>query len=76
MEPSVDSLHAICNDFEIIDYERKFIRNKDGEIVFTFGKHKDKYVKDERDYLKWMLTADFSNYTKLVTQKIIDGKLI
>jgi DNA polymerase-3 subunit epsilon len=74
--PSVDSLHAICNDSEIIDYERKFIRNEDGEIVFTFGKHKDKYVKDERDYLKWMLTADFSNYTKLVIQKIIDGKLI
>ena len=72
---TVDALHNLSNDNEIIDYERKFVRNEDGEIIFTFGKHKDKCVKDEIGYLEWMLTADFSNHTKYVIRKILNDEI-
>jgi len=75
LDNSVDALHDICNDSEIIDYERKFVRNEDGDIVFTFGKHKGMCVEYEKDYLEWMLKSDFANYTKLVIRKIITGEM-
>jgi|GEM_PF-114640 len=76
LEKSIDALHSISNnDGELIDYERKFKRNDDGKIVFTFGKNKGMSVEDEISYLEWMLTADFSNYTKLIVKKILAGKI-
>jgi DNA polymerase-3 subunit epsilon len=73
---SINELHDICNEGnEIIDYERKFKRDEIGSIVFTFGKNKNKRACDNMDYLHWMLSADFSNYTKLIIRKIINGEI-
>ncbi len=46
-----------------VDREGKFIHNKDGIVVFSFGKHKNDPVQSSqgRQYLKWMLTASFSD---------------
>jgi DNA polymerase-3 subunit epsilon len=73
---TVSELHSLCNDGEeILDYERKFTRNSDGIIVFTFGKHKDTSAVGQEDYLEWMLKQDFANYTKIIIKRILNGEL-
>lgn len=63
---SVDKLHhryfkQIPEGY--LDPERKLaLRN--GEVIFTFGKHKGKKAKDNPDYVQWMLGADFSSEVK------------
>jgi DNA polymerase III subunit epsilon len=77
LSDSVDELHNLCNrGNEIIDYERKFIRNEIGEIVFAFGKHKGAKVTDQPDYLRWMLSADFTNHTKFIINQLLNNELI
>lgn len=52
-----------------------FIRfNKNGEEIFSFGKHKGKTVTDvlenEPGYYGWLMNADFPLYTKKVLTRI------
>ncbi len=69
-------LHDFCNEnTSIVDYDRKFTRNQDGEIIFNFGKNYGKKVSADPDYLNWMLSADFSNHTKYCIKKILSGDL-
>lgn len=53
--------------------------NKDGEEVFSFGKHNGKKVVDVLDnepgYFGWLLNADFPLYTKKVLTRIKLEKL-
>ena len=48
--------------------------NKEGQEVFSFGKHKGKLVTDvletEPGYFGWLLNADFPLYTKKVLTAI------
>jgi DNA polymerase-3 subunit epsilon len=76
LKPSVDSLDELCNQGNtIIDYERKFTRNEYGDIVFTFGKNIGKRAASDPGYLEWMLSGNFSLYTKLCINKILSGEL-
>ncbi|HBG70473.1 MAG: hypothetical protein A2W93_09460 [Bacteroidetes bacterium GWF2_43_63] len=71
---TVEELHEISNKGNaIVDYGRKFVRNQKGNIVFSFGKHKDESVHRHFDYLKWMLGADFSKHTKYIIRQILNG---
>lgn len=57
---------------EIIDMAGKFRKNDSGEIVFTFGTHQDKPVKDYKSYLQWMLEkGDFTKDTKDCARKLL-----
>jgi DNA polymerase-3 subunit epsilon len=76
LQESINELHKLCNEANsLLDFDRKFVRNTNGEIVFNFGKNKNKKVLDERDYLVWMLGQDFTKHTKLTIRKIISGEL-
>lgn len=76
LQPSVDSLHELCNDGNsTIDYSRKFKRNEYGDIVFNFGKNINRRAIDDPGYLEWMLKQDFSYHTKLCINKILSGVL-
>ena len=75
IHPTVDSLHSISNTYELIDFSRKFARNDEGEIIFTFGKHKGEIVQNHLDYLNWMLSADFSRHTKMIIEKIFNDEI-
>ncbi|RFN57607.1 3'-5' exonuclease [Marixanthomonas ophiurae] len=48
--------------------------NKQGEEIFSFGKHKGKKVTDiiekEPGYFGWLINADFPRYTKKVLTRI------
>lgn len=58
---------------EIADFAGRLAKNKQGEVLYNFGKHKGKTVeevnKSEPGYFGWMLDADFPLYTKQVLRK-------
>lgn len=73
---SVDELHEIFNEgCNMVDFGRKFKEEKDGDIVFTFGSHKNESVFDNFDYLKWMLIQDFPYHTKCIIEEILNGDI-
>lgn len=76
LDGSIDSLHEISNQgFEVVDYDGKFSRNEQGELIFTFGTNKGKRIADNHGMLKWMIDKDFSRHTKYIAQKILNGEL-
>lgn len=54
-----------------VDREGKFVRNKDGFVVFGFGKHQGQPVAGNRKYLEWMLTKDFSDEVKAYCRRLM-----
>ena len=54
----------------MVDLAGRMVRNTKGEIIFNFGKHKNKTVekvfKEEPAYYDWMMNGDFPLYTKKV----------
>jgi len=48
---------------KIADLDGKFAYDDDGDLIFTFGKHRGKKAKKELGFLRWMLDKDFSNDT-------------
>jgi DNA polymerase III subunit epsilon len=61
-----------------VDNDRKFYW-RNGQAHFAFSKFKDislaTVVKTDPDFLKWILSADFSEETKLIVEQALDGKL-
>jgi DNA polymerase-3 subunit epsilon len=49
-----------------------------GEPVLTFGKHRERPLKElvdqQADYLRWVLDADFPEDTKTVIRQALDGQ--
>lgn len=61
------------NDMDRADFAGRLAHNKKGEVVYNFGKHKNKSVEEvhkiEPGYYGWMLDADFPLYTKQCLRK-------
>jgi DNA polymerase-3 subunit epsilon len=61
------------------DFAGYIAYNKDGDEIFSFGKHKGKKVievmEKEPGYFGWLLNADFPLYTKKVLTRIKLSKL-
>jgi DNA polymerase III subunit epsilon len=58
LKPDVDFLHSFsADDEDFIDFSGKFRRNKKGQLVYKFGKYKNKVVNlsdpNHVDYFKW-----------------------
>ncbi len=69
---TIEELAKYSNyDKSIADLSGKFKVNEFGEIVFGFGKHRDKLAREEKDYLRWMLGADFAPDTKAIARKVL-----
>ncbi len=70
-----DHLHP--RDPSWIDAEGK-LAWQCGEAVITFGKHRDKSLKElverEADYLRWMLAKDFPDDTKAIIEAALGGR--
>lgn len=76
LNPTAEGLHEFSyqeNDF--LDYDRKFARDKNGEIVFMFGKNKGMRVAENLGMVKWMLDKDFSEHTKFIARKILKSEI-
>ena len=71
LEANTSFLHDLLSAGAAVDGGRKFKRDKEGEIIFNFGKHYGKQACSEPDYLKWMFeSGDFGVDTKMVAKKI------
>ena len=76
---NVAQLHAFCHTPRPgwVDADGK-LRWKDGEPVLSFGKHKNRSLKelasDERGYLQWIAGADFSSEFIGIIKDALDGK--
>ncbi|MDI1353705.1 MAG: exonuclease domain-containing protein [bacterium] len=57
-----------------VDLAGRIVYNEKGVEVFSFGKHKDKSVKEvfttEPSYYNWIMNGDFPLYTKKVLTRI------
>ncbi len=61
------------NNNEILDFAGRIAKNKDGDAIFNFGKHKGKTLsevnKEEPGYYGWMLNSNFPLTTKAVLKE-------
>jgi len=77
---SVEGLEAWCNPVQkdAVDRSGKFVWKKK-EIVFTFGKYRDRTLVSIRDtnrgYLEWFLRSDFPEDSKEVVKAALDGRM-
>ena len=71
---SVDELHSLCFPEELVDFGGKLKKNARGQTVWAFGKNKDRPVKDDPDYAKWVLKNEFPPDTKRIVEEVLRGK--
>lgn len=68
--------HAASDRF--VDNDRKFYW-RGGQAHFAFSKYKDRalaeIVEKDQGFLSWILSADFSEETKDIIRKALDGEL-
>jgi DNA polymerase-3 subunit epsilon len=64
-------------EFDTITISGKFARDKDGTIIYNFGKNIGKSVISERDYLDWIIDkSSFAKSIKDLALKIKLGEII
>ena len=78
---TLGKLGSFCNvtDDRWVTPDRRFYW-RHGEPVIAFGKHKGKTLlwmsKHDTDYLKWMITGDFSDETKEMIKQALEQGII
>ena len=79
LENNVSFLSGYSAHKNFADFAGYIGYNKEGEEIFSFGKHRGKKVEDvmeqEPGYFGWLLNADFPLYTKKVLTRIKLSKL-
>ncbi len=74
LENNVSALSEFSTRRKSLDFAGFIIEDKNGEAIFSFGKHKFKKVaqvlEDEPGYYSWIMQADFPLYTKKVLTQI------
>ncbi len=73
-----DFIHNInkVDEERWVDNDRKFYW-RNGEAYFAFSKHKDislaKVAETDSGFLRWILSANFSDETKTIVEKALEG---
>lgn len=79
LENDMKSLSEYTTRKKAVDFAGFIAIDKDGEEIFTFGKHKgakvEKILEEEPGYFGWIQNADFPLYTKKVLTAIKLRKL-
>jgi DNA polymerase-3 subunit epsilon len=74
LENNIKKLAEFSTHRQFADFAGFIGLDEEGEEIFSFGKHKDKKVKEVLDsepgYFGWILNADFPLYTKKVLTQI------
>ena len=74
---SAAGLHQHFKDPNAVDSNGCFVR-VGAQVRFAFGKHRgqplDTVARTKPDYLKWMLTQDFFDDTKVVVRNALSGR--
>lgn len=79
LENDINYLSTFSAHKDFADFAGYIGYNKEGDEIFSFGKHRGKKVEDvmeqEPGYFGWLLNADFPLYTKKVLTRIKLSKL-
>ncbi|MEN9738602.1 MAG: hypothetical protein RLZZ318_636 [Bacteroidota bacterium] len=74
LEPNIDYLHQFSGQNNLADLAGRLVYNAQKEVVFNFGKHKGKTVKEvfrtDFGYYDWLMKGDFAQQTKHVLTQI------
>lgn len=73
---SIDRMVSESTPQDMLDFAGK-LKEVDGKIIYTFGKHMNKGVLDTldtRSYARWMLKSDFPNDTKEILKELLNKK--
>ncbi|NJB38055.1 3'-5' exonuclease [Croceivirga sp. JEA036] len=79
LENNIKKLSEFTTRRKALDFAGFIAKDKKGEPIFTFGKHKNKKVDEvlekEPGYYGWIMNADFPLYTKKVLTQLKLSKL-
>ena len=79
LENNIKKLSEFTTRRQFLDFAGFIAKDKSGEPIFSFGKHKGKKVDEilekEPGYFGWILNADFPLYTKKVLTQLKLAKL-
>lgn len=75
MPDEVEALARFSNyDKPMLDMQGKFTTDEDGDVIFTFGKHRGNKAKHHIDFCEWMAyKATFPKDTVDVAMRVING---
>lgn len=60
----LEKLEELSGSDKMIDIAGYLSKDENGEIIFNFGKHRGKRLRDHRDYVNWILGSDFPHDTQ------------
>lgn len=76
LEGNVEALAKYSTQRKTADLAGRLVYDAGGEVMFSFGKYKNRLVKDviaeDPGYLSWIMNADFPEYTKHVIARIVE----
>lgn len=73
------ALHEFTTDPKMLDVTQKLKYNRQGQIVFNFGRYQgqvvDEVLQKDKDYYHWIMKKEFSVQVKTIVKKIMaDGE--
>lgn len=75
VRPDITAIHEFTNDLRYVDATQRMTYNKEGQIIFSFGKYNGQVVADvfkkDKAYYNWILNKDFSTQVKQVCKQIV-----
>lgn len=73
--PDIQQLHDFTNDLRFLDATQKLRVEKDGTVVFNFGKYEGKPVGEvlykDKNYYNWIITKEFSTQVKQAVKSLL-----
>jgi DNA polymerase-3 subunit epsilon len=71
----IQQLHDFTNDLRFVDATQKLRVEKDGTVVFNFGKYEGKpageVLYNDKNYYHWILTKEFSSQVKQAVKNLL-----
>ena len=71
----IQQLHDFTNDLRFVDATQKLRVEKDGTVVFNFGKYEGKpageVLYNDRNYYNWIITKEFSSQVKQAVKSLL-----
>jgi DNA polymerase-3 subunit epsilon len=71
----IQQLHDFTNDLRFVDATQKLRVEKDGTVVFNFGKFEGKpageVLYNDRNYYNWIITKEFSSQVKQAVKSLL-----
>lgn len=64
-----DTLYELSGTKDMVDIYNKLKRDKEGYLIFNFGKHLNKRIIDEKQYAGWMLDNEFPTQVKALIRE-------